>query len=218
MSRRKRQKNGMINNENENKIDSAEPENNSMTQQTVDAQQVVIPQESERIQRAEWIHEQVKLQREAEDEAWEKIMEEQKLLTERRRSIDADINSNRELKRYHEDCMEDITDQVYSLRRSIHSVLHICNNGCDCGICLWTDFAAVPVCTHVCRCGGSVIVPKAKEYTVFHSAYPDSGGDGRLQAVSAVSGVCHDGWRGTGAASYDDRHCGILCAQSIPQG
>ena len=65
-------------------------------QQTVDAQQVVIPQESERIQRAEWIHEQVKLQREAEDEAWEKIMEEQKLLTERRRSIDADINSNRE--------------------------------------------------------------------------------------------------------------------------
>ncbi len=76
---------------------------------------MVIPQESERIQRAEWIHEQVKLQREAEDEAWEKIMEEQKLLTERRRSIDADINSNRELKRYHEDCMEDITDQVYSL-------------------------------------------------------------------------------------------------------
>ena len=115
MSRRKRQKNGMINNENENKIDSAEPENNSMTQQTVDAQQMVIPQESERIQRAEWIHEQVKLQREAEDEAWEKIMEEQKLLTERRRSIDADINSNRELKRYHEGCMEDITDQVYSL-------------------------------------------------------------------------------------------------------
>ena len=94
MSRRKRQKNGMINNENENKIDSAEPENNSMTQQTVDAQQMVIPQESERIQRAEWIHEQVKLQREAEDEAWEKIMEEQKLLTERRRSIDADINRN----------------------------------------------------------------------------------------------------------------------------
>ena len=98
-----------------------EKENNSMTQetqtpqQTVDAQQMVIPQESERIQRAEWIHEQVKLQREAEDEAWEKIMEEQKLLTERRRSIDADINSNRELKRYHEDCMEDITDQVYSL-------------------------------------------------------------------------------------------------------
>ena len=66
MSRRKRQKNGMINNENENKIDSAEPENNSMTQQTVDAQQMVIPQESERIQRAEWIHEQVKLQREAD--------------------------------------------------------------------------------------------------------------------------------------------------------
>ncbi len=62
MSGRKRQKTGMINNE-----------NNSMTQetqtpqQTVDAQQVVIPQESERIQRAEWIHEQVKLQREAED-------------------------------------------------------------------------------------------------------------------------------------------------------
>ncbi len=67
MSRRKRQKTGMIN---------KEKENNSMTQetqtpqQTVDAQQMVIPRESERIQRAEWIHEQVKLQREAEDEAW----------------------------------------------------------------------------------------------------------------------------------------------------
>ena len=59
--------------------------------------------------------------------------------------------------------------------------MHICNNGCDCGICLWTDFTAVPVCTHVCRCGGSVIVPKAKEYIVFHSAYPDSGGDGRYK-------------------------------------
>ena len=50
MSRRKRQKNGMINKEKENIIDSAEPENNSMTQkirtpqQTVDAQQMVIPQ------------------------------------------------------------------------------------------------------------------------------------------------------------------------------
>ena len=98
----------MINNENEKNFDSAEPKNNDM-------EQLIIPQESERIQRAEWIHEQVKLQREAEDEAWEKIMEEQKLLTERRRSIDADINSNRELKRYHEGCMEDITDQVYSL-------------------------------------------------------------------------------------------------------
>ena len=112
MSGRKRQKTGMINNENENNSMAQETQT---PQQTVDAQQVVIPQESERIQRAEWIHEQVKLQREAEDEAWEKIMEEQKLLTERRRSIDADINSNRELKRYHEDCMEDITDQVYSL-------------------------------------------------------------------------------------------------------
>ena len=55
MSRRKRQKTGMINKEKENIIDSAEPENNSMTQktqtpqQTVDAQQMVIPQESERI-------------------------------------------------------------------------------------------------------------------------------------------------------------------------
>ena len=62
MSRRKRQKSGMINNENEKNFDSAEPKNNDM-------EQLIIPQESERIQRAEWIHEQVKLQREAEDEA-----------------------------------------------------------------------------------------------------------------------------------------------------
>ena len=67
MSGRKRQKTGMINNENENNSMAQETQT---PQQTVDAQQVVIPQESERIQRAEWIHEQVKLQREAEDEAW----------------------------------------------------------------------------------------------------------------------------------------------------
>ena len=62
MSGRKRQKTGMIDNENENNSMAQEIQT---PQQTVDAQQVVIPQESERIQRAEWIHEQVKLQREA---------------------------------------------------------------------------------------------------------------------------------------------------------
>ena len=46
MSRRKRQKSGMINNENENNSMTQEPQT---PQQTVDAQQVVIPQESERI-------------------------------------------------------------------------------------------------------------------------------------------------------------------------
>ena len=44
MSRRKRQKTGMINNENENNSMTQEPQT---PQQTVDAQQVVIPQESE---------------------------------------------------------------------------------------------------------------------------------------------------------------------------
>ena len=46
MSRRKRQKTGMINNENEHNSMAQEPQT---PQQTVDAQQVVIPQESERI-------------------------------------------------------------------------------------------------------------------------------------------------------------------------
>ncbi|MCH3944502.1 MAG: hypothetical protein LKE32_01380 [Lachnospiraceae bacterium] len=194
MSRRKRQKTGMINNEKENNSMTQEPQT---PQQTVDEQQMVIPQESERIQRAEWIHEQVKLQREAEDEAWEKIMEEQKLLTERRRSIDADINSNRELKRYHEDCMEDITDQVYSLhgisvdklegikeyRNALfrgEAFIVFCISVIMAAIvayALRTDLTAVPVYTHVCRRGGSIVVPKAKEYTVFHTAYTDSGGD-----------------------------------------
>ncbi len=96
-------------------MQAADAENVNSIQEISAPQQIVIPEESERIQRAEWIHEQVKLQRKMEDEAWEKIMEEQKLLTERRRSIDEDIDRNRELKRYHEGCMEDITDQVYSL-------------------------------------------------------------------------------------------------------
>ena len=46
MSRRKRQKTGMINKEKENNSMTQEPQT---PQQTVDAQQVVIPQESERI-------------------------------------------------------------------------------------------------------------------------------------------------------------------------
>ena len=117
MSRRKRQKISTIDNIKENKADTGNSVDLKMEEITeISApQQIVIPEESERIQRAEWIHEQVKLQRKMEDEAWEKIMEEQKLLTERRRSIDEDIDRNRELKRYHEGCMEDITDQVYSL-------------------------------------------------------------------------------------------------------
>ncbi|MGL6347364.1 hypothetical protein [Agathobacter rectalis] len=44
MSRRKRQKNGMINNENNSMMQETQT-----PQQTVDAQQMVIPQESERI-------------------------------------------------------------------------------------------------------------------------------------------------------------------------
>ena len=44
MSRRKRQKTGMINNENNSMAQETQT-----PQQTVDAQQVVIPQESERI-------------------------------------------------------------------------------------------------------------------------------------------------------------------------
>ncbi len=117
MSRRKRQKISTIDNIKENKAETGNSVDLKMEEITeISApQQIVIPEESERIQRAEWIHEQVKLQRKMEDEAWEKIMEEQKLLTERRRSIDEDIDRNRELKRYHEGCMEDITDQVYSL-------------------------------------------------------------------------------------------------------
>ena len=117
MSRRKRQKISTIDNIKENQADTGNSGDLKMEEiaEISAPQQIVIPEESERIQRAEWIHEQVKLQRKMEDEAWEKIMEEQKLLTERRRSIDEDIDRNRELKRYHEDCMEDITDQVYSL-------------------------------------------------------------------------------------------------------
>ena len=230
MSRRKRQKTGMINNE--NIIDSAEPENNGMTQQ------VVIPQESERIQRAEWIHEQVKLQREAEDEAWEKIMEEQKLLTERRRSIDADISSNRELKRYHEDCMEDITDQVYSLHGiSVDKLEGIkeYRNALFRGeafivFCISVIMAAIVAyaygptsqrCLYVLMCvgaEGALLSQKRKNILFFipliliaaemagYKLYPQY-----LEYVTMAG-------RGAGTASYDDRHCGILCAQSIPQG
>lgn len=71
--------------------------------------------ESVRVQRVAWVEQQVEKQREIEDEARERLFQEQKILEDRNRSIDAGMDRTRQMQRYNEDCMEDLNDQVYAL-------------------------------------------------------------------------------------------------------
>lgn len=75
----------------------------------------IIENESLRVQKAEWVGRQIEKQRQQEDETRERLLKEQSLLEERRRSIEENLDRNRELKRYHEDCKEDLDAQIYAL-------------------------------------------------------------------------------------------------------
>lgn len=75
----------------------------------------VIGDESIRVQRAAWVDEQIKIQREAEDKVRETMLEEQRLLNERNKSIESDMERSRELKRYNDDCAEELNAQVYAM-------------------------------------------------------------------------------------------------------
>lgn len=74
-----------------------------------------VENESVRVQRAAWVEQQVAKQRAIEDEARERLFQEQKILDDRNRSIDAGMDHTRQMQRYNEDCMEDLNDQVYAL-------------------------------------------------------------------------------------------------------
>lgn len=67
------------------------------------------------LQEAEWIREQAKKRLEAEEESWEIIQEQQKLLDEKYKEIEEDLNQTNQMRRYHEGCREDMHAQVFFL-------------------------------------------------------------------------------------------------------
>lgn len=90
-----------VENKEENRKESKEP--------------VVRAEESMRVQKAMWVKEQFEEQRKKEDEMVARMFEEQRMLNEQARAMADEISENRHLKRYHENCMEDLNEQVYEL-------------------------------------------------------------------------------------------------------
>lgn len=78
-------------------------------------QQDFIPEESLRIQQAQWVKQQVLKQREIEDETRRLLEEEQRILDEMRRSTKEYMDRTKELHKYNEDCKEQMREQVYAL-------------------------------------------------------------------------------------------------------
>lgn len=76
---------------------------------------IVRAEESMRVQKAMWVKEQFEEQRKKEDEMVARMFEEQRMLNEQARAMADEISENRHLKRYHENCMEDLNEQVYAL-------------------------------------------------------------------------------------------------------
>lgn len=84
----------------------------------------IMQNESLRVQKAAWVEQQTLKQREAEDQTREKLLQEQRILAERNRSITENMDRTRELQRYNEDCMEDLSSQVYALHGISKDKLH----------------------------------------------------------------------------------------------
>ncbi len=76
---------------------------------------IVRAEESMRVQKAMWVKEQFEEQRKKEDEMVARMFEEQRMLNEQARAMTEDMSENRQLKRYHENCLEDLNEQVYAL-------------------------------------------------------------------------------------------------------
>lgn len=95
--------------------DNLTPEAAKEQNRASEEKQKLTGDESIRVQRAAWVDKQVRLQRETEDKVRETMLEEQRLLNERNKSIEADMDRSRELKRYNDDCAEELNAQVYAL-------------------------------------------------------------------------------------------------------
>lgn len=75
----------------------------------------VIHNESLRVQKAEWVKQQVEKQREIEDETRRILQEEQRLLDEMRRSTVEYMERTKEMSKYNADCQAQMREQVYAL-------------------------------------------------------------------------------------------------------
>lgn len=95
--------------------DAEEKEQHIEENEETDGQQDFIPEESLRIQQAQWVKQQVEKQREIEDETRRLLEEEQRILDEMRRSTKEYMDRTRELHKYNEDCKEQMREQVYAL-------------------------------------------------------------------------------------------------------
>lgn len=95
--------------------DSLTSETEKKQRRAAEERQKITGDESIRVQRAAWVDEQIKIQRDTEDKVRETMLEEQRLLNERNKSIESDMERSRELKRYNDDCAEELNAQVYAL-------------------------------------------------------------------------------------------------------
>lgn len=73
----------------------------------------IMEKESMAVQKSNWILQQIEGQRKVEDELRLKMVEEQKLLEERGRSIEEGMQRNLQLRRYNEQRREELDAQVY---------------------------------------------------------------------------------------------------------
>ena len=73
----------------------------------------LMEKESMAVQKSNWILQQIEGQRKAEDELRLKMVEEQKILEERSRSIEEGMQRNLQLRRYNEQRREELDAQVY---------------------------------------------------------------------------------------------------------
>lgn len=72
-------------------------------------------EESLRVQKANWIREQVEKQREIENATRERIEQEQKILDEMKRSTEEHLERTKELRQFNEDTRSQMRAQVYEL-------------------------------------------------------------------------------------------------------
>ena len=75
----------------------------------------VIETENLKVQEAEWIEKEIQRQREIEDEIRERLSEEQKLLDEKKRSIEENMERTKQLKKYNEQRRQELNGQVYGI-------------------------------------------------------------------------------------------------------
>lgn len=93
--------------------DNMEPINN--TQNNDKRLTEILETESLRVQESEWVAEEIRRQREIEDEIRQRLLEEQRILDERKRSIDENLTRTGQVQRFNEEHKKQISTQVYGL-------------------------------------------------------------------------------------------------------